>query len=508
MNRINILNDIKTSLARFTQEVRNHTASNTYDINIHAETVLIPLLNKVFHINLKNLNSEQKNYPAIDLCDFQARIAFQVTSDASSTKITETITKFIEREQYNVFDRLIVYIISERQNSYKKDFSTHTKNLIEFDESRDIIDNASLSKKINEILDISQIEEIRDILASEFSDKKVNEREYLLKNKQPVKTDNLVLNFVKFKLPERLYFAIHDIDDSKLPDRVKQLRKEKILPFKKGKLYKVHGKDLVNAKLLDKGKELNKDFVLFQDKLYTFRDLHSVKEPFREVIDLGTIDYISPLEFFDKNENYLSKFKELIRNSMIENFKEKGIEWVEEDKLFRFSATGVNSSLPMERKVSWTKETKSQPRTVVFEMINKQLKKENQTRIICFKHLAFFLEIEKYEDWYVSIKPTWSFTNPNNGKAKSRFASSYLAGIKKMELNEAVLNHFLFITNCIKERISEMILDNQQNQNSYEIIFSDYVSFKKFTPAINDADWKPRTLKGKDINTNQIQLEF
>lgn len=508
MNRINILNDIKTSLSRFSAEVKNHTASSTYDINIHAETVLIPLLNKVFHINLKNLNSEKKNYPAIDLCDFQARIAFQVTSDATVGKITDTITKFIETEQHKAFDRLIIYIISERQKTYKKDFSLHTKNLIEFSESRDIIDNASLSGRINDIVDISQIEEIRDILASEFSDKKVNERDYLLKNKQPVKTDNLVLNFVKFKLPEKLYFAIHDIDDSKLPDRVRQLRKEKILSFKKGKLFKVHGKDLVNAKLLDKGKELNKDFVLFQDKLYTFRDLHSQKEPLREAIDLGTIDYISPLEFFDKNENYLSKFKELIRNSLIENFKDKGIEWVEDDKLFRFSATGVNSSLPMERKVSWTKETKSQPRTVVFEMINKKMKKENQTRIICFKHLAFYLEIEKYEEWYVSIKPTWSFTNPNDGKNKSRFASSYLAGIKKMELNEAVLNHFLFITNCIKERISEMISDNKQNNSNYEIIFSDHVSFKKFTPAINDADWKPRTLKGKDTSTNQIQLEF
>lgn len=506
MNRINILNDVKTYLGRFTQEVRNHTASSTYDINIHAETVLIPLLNKVFGVNLKNYNSEQKNYPAIDLYDYEARLAIQVTSDSESKKISETISKFIEKKQYVTFDRLIVYIISEKQESYRKDFSELTKGHINFDVNRDIIDNADLSKIISDIININHVKEVNDLLMGEFSELKITERKVRLNSKEKIASEKLILNFIKFRPPQKLYFAITDINDEKLKEVVIQLRKEKILPYRRGGRHNIKGKDLVFAKLHNLGKELKEDFILFQDKLFTFRDLNNSNESLREIIDTGTIDNIDASDFYEVDENYLRKYKELLRNSIIPLLKEKGIEWVNDDRIFRFSAFGSSSVIPKERKVSWTKETKEQPRTVVFEMNNKEKAKKNEVILICFKHLAFFLEIEKYEEWYLSIRPTWSFTNPS-GSYKSRFESKYLTGIKRQENNEAVNNHFLFISNCICTDLAKSDL-NYTPSVPYKFDFIEPVTFQKFSPAIKDEDWLPRKSNDKNKSTNQILIDF
>lgn len=52
--------------ARFRAEVENLNSLNLYDINIHAENVIIPILNIVYGLNLVNINNVfTTNYSSI-----------------------------------------------------------------------------------------------------------------------------------------------------------------------------------------------------------------------------------------------------------------------------------------------------------------------------------------------------------------------------------------------------------------------------------------------------------
>jgi hypothetical protein len=113
----------------------------------------------------------------------------------------------------------------------------------------------------------------------------------------------------------------------------------------------------------------------------------------------------------------------------------RGIEWFNDRRIFRFAN---NQAMPNEKKVAWQGKKKS-TKTVIFEMFNKKEK-----HIICFRSLAFrssFFNVSG--DWYLVLKPTWSFTNPG-GYRESRFESAYMSGLKRLENNNAVFNYFRF----------------------------------------------------------------
>ena len=54
-------------------------------------------------------------------------------------------------------------------------------------------------------------------------------------------------------------------------------------------------------------------------------------------------------------------------------------------------------------------------------------------------------EINIDQKWYIVLNPTWSFTNPG-GYDASRFESSYISGLKRLENNSTVYNFFRFFS--------------------------------------------------------------
>ena len=121
------------------------------DINRVSEDVLIPLLSEIYdHADLKNLNvSEGSNFPAIDLGDKQTRTAYQITSRGDSEKIKETLEKFIAHELYKEFDRLVIYILTEKQSRYQGGgFDEIIDGKFSFDKENDILDYQDLLKEI------------------------------------------------------------------------------------------------------------------------------------------------------------------------------------------------------------------------------------------------------------------------------------------------------------------------------------------------------------------------
>lgn len=111
-----LFENVAESLALLSREVSILNAVNLYDINIVAEDFFPGLLNLIYGYELKNANYLEKNAPAIDLVDPKNRIAVQVTSDNSSTKIKHTIEEFNKNKAYQSYDRLIVLILTQKKN--------------------------------------------------------------------------------------------------------------------------------------------------------------------------------------------------------------------------------------------------------------------------------------------------------------------------------------------------------------------------------------------------------
>jgi hypothetical protein len=109
-------------MSRFVLQVKGSAAMSRTDMNRAAQTILIPILQEVYgYTNLKNLDyaEDDPNYPSVDLGDETAKVAFQVTSTSKLEKIKHTLRKFIEYKQYEKFDNLIIYLLTEKQNSYQ-----------------------------------------------------------------------------------------------------------------------------------------------------------------------------------------------------------------------------------------------------------------------------------------------------------------------------------------------------------------------------------------------------
>lgn len=177
------LEGIAHSLALLSKEVEIRNAVNLYDINIVAEDFFSGLLNLIYGYELKNINNLEKNAPAIDLYDSKNKVSIQVTSDNDSAKIKHTISEFNQNRFYEIYDRLIVLILTQKKK-YSTDFDTEGK--FTFDKEKDIWDVESLIKDIRE-LELDKLKKINEYLLGELDDKC-----YALKRTQASEIDTIM----------------------------------------------------------------------------------------------------------------------------------------------------------------------------------------------------------------------------------------------------------------------------------------------------------------------------
>lgn len=145
--------------------LRNRGFLNLHDQNIFSQRFIAELLNIVFGYKLVNLDYQKKNYTAIDLGDWERKIAFQVTVTKSSSKIKDAITKFIRSQQYVYFENLKVFILAQKQKSYRSNFETEGK--FNFDPKVDIIDIPDIIKRVPS-LSPEQLQEINSLINHDF----------------------------------------------------------------------------------------------------------------------------------------------------------------------------------------------------------------------------------------------------------------------------------------------------------------------------------------------------
>lgn len=488
MNRIDYIAKINTYAARFLAEVQGFNAIGNYHINIHAESFLVPVLNEVLELQLENLNtSQRKNYPAIDLADFTNRVAIQVTSTSSLEKVKSTLKTFGRHNLHLQFDVLYIYIITEKREQYNdtklqevipKDFT--------FNSIEHVIDKDSILQKINSISTPSKLLTIAKLYEHEFSDIQIEQRKRKFENgylnSEPEK---ICPNMVRISFPTHIYKADLNIDEETITANLNEY-----LVSKGKRTFKKLKPAILVQRALREHRAMSSDWILYENCLYTFRDLTKSNEPFIKIVDIGTITRIECSEFYEQNEATNRVFKNLLRNTLMQLCHTKGIQWYAQRKTFRFA----NSKPPKVKQVKW-KGKKEATKTVIFEMINKK-----EGHVICYRSLAFKASFLNYEtEWYLVINPTWSFTNPG-GYRESRFESAYMAGIKRLENNNSVFNYFRFFSYYL----------------AYTDLFTPEFPYLKvhtpepisMSPSLKEAKWKPVKIIEKDFDAPPIDIQI
>lgn len=194
----------------FVTQVKGATAMSRTDINRVSEVVLVPLLSKVFGFHrLRNLNyTEYFNYPGIDLGDAEAKVAIQVTSTINSDKVKDTLAKFVKNELYKKYERLIIYILTEKQDSYSgKGFDEIIQGKFHFDKDRDIIDYRDVLKVIGSF-QIDKARKIARILEANFGRGDFS----IFEEPEEIPTETVHLNLLEGFFPKVLYQADLIID--------------------------------------------------------------------------------------------------------------------------------------------------------------------------------------------------------------------------------------------------------------------------------------------------------
>jgi hypothetical protein len=492
MNRKDAIDKIVKYTSIFLQEVSSYNSIGSYDINIHSENTLIPILNAVFNVELFNANILKKNFPAVDLIDEVSRVAVQVTVTSSTDKIVSTLQKFTENALYNKFDVLYVVILAEKENSYKsKNISESVPDGFLFDTTKHIIDLNDIVRIISEIPSTEKILRIASLYETEFSLVQIRAREKKYKDgfllNEP---EDIYINLLDISFPQQLFIADIVFEEERLIENINQSReskgKRKLKTFSKAKLFK-------NAL---KEKEIyDSEWILRENKIITFRDLHSSKEQLRSFVDKGTIEVLDSAEYYKTGNDQANNFKDLLRRCLIEYVWAREMEWIGERGIIRYRN---NKELPNGKKLKWIGKKKSE-KTVIFEMMSKKKDGEDQ-HIICYRNMAFFPVFYLIGNkWYLGINPTWSFTNPG-GFYTSRFESSYLAGLKKKEQNNAVYYQFRFFAFQLSK--TELFIPE------YPFLSIKPLKPIEFIPKIVDKKWlPPKEFKPKNLKEAEVELD-
>lgn len=487
MNRKDLTEKIAKYLARFVEEIKSYNDMGLYDYNIHAENALIPILNRVYDLNLENANANGiRTYPAIDLSDETNRIAFQVTVTATIDKIKSTLSTFGNYKLNEKYETLYIFILTEKQSSYsEKVLKSLIPSNFDFVTQRHVLDMSDLRKRIMDIQSLEKLAAIAKVCELEFSDIQINERKKIfqlkfLKNE----SEKIFLNFLKIEFPKKLYIADLAYDEEECKQNINQWRR-----LNNKKEYKSFKKDRLIKEAFRSKEIFFQDYILRENQVITFRDLSNPKERLNQVIDKGTITEIDVAEYYETNEDHLSNFKYLLRQSLIQLCHFRGLEWVRDKKILRFKN---NREMPRELKKSWRKKNNA-VKTVIFEMMNKKEK-----HIICFRHMAFQPSFELIGDeWFLVINPTWSFTNPGGYKT-SKYEASYMSGIKRQERNNAVYYQYRFW--------GYFFLYPDMNTLPYLNLRISSCDPIDFSPSIDDNKWLPQK-EFKPKNEREIELD-
>ncbi|NEP62155.1 MAG: SMEK domain-containing protein [Symploca sp. SIO2G7] len=487
MHSLDIQNRINQLMSIFVTQVKGATSMGRTDINKVAENVLIPILSEIYgYTHLKNLNvTEEANYPAIDLGDERARVAIQVTSTTNSEKIKKTLRGFVKNEQYKKFDKLIVYILTEKQNTYSgKGYQDIIKNKFEFEPKKDVLDYRDLLKIISNF-QIDKLSQILNILETNFGEKST----LISIIDKPRTTEKLHLNLLELSFPEKLYISDLAINREQVLKKPR-LKKHKVKLNKNSKT-----RDVIRAALEQKELAFGVDWVVHEGRIITFHDLRNNDLPLSAIIAQKTTKIVGTQGFYKTDKNHENIFKSLLGRCLQQKLYQDNVIWQNKEKIFIFSCIDGAKI----RKEKWFGKKGST--RIVYEQVMKNNKPDE---IMYHKHFAFRTKYRRIgQNWYLVIVPDWFFSY--DGYRHSFYAKNNLDWLKRKENDKNIYNHLRFILAFLKhEKPSDLFV----TRNYYPFLsFGELIAFND-APHLDDDLWNPKDSKNGSDQSNNLQLEL
>lgn len=490
-----------------------HSAAGKTDFNKVTETVLIPLFKDLFNLpDLKNMNAEKQNYPAIDLADDVRGVAFQVTATADSQKIKDTLTKFASHKLYERYPRLIIYIITEKKDSYpEKAFAEIIDGKFDFSINDGILDSRDLIKICMDF-QIDMASRTRRILEANFgrSDYSVfNEHQ-----KEPF--EEVFLNLVELRLPAKLFIADLVID------------RPNIVRNSFGALkHDDPTRTVIRHYVLE---QLKKDFFsgwhLHGNQLITFHDLHRDESFLSDIIDCGTIESITPADFYTTRGGAVDTdrenvFKSLLRKTLQEQLRPQWVAWQHLEHLFIFIENGNEKKtfkpIKAKKRVNSSEESEEVPtQQIIFKRYEPWIGEKSSNRAVLevfmkrdkpdrpwyYKHRAFEAKFKSIGGkWFLLILPDWFFSF--DGYHKSDYHADDVKWLKKNSNTGIVFTDFRFIHYFLKNEGNKIF--HRVNRPGF-LDFGDTVSFEN-APFLFDEAWNPPELKKKKQSEETAEAE-
>jgi len=474
-------NRIIELFSRLVAQVRGAGALGRTDINKVSETFLVPLLSEVYgYKGLRNLNTmERSNFPAIDLADDEARVAFQITSTADLGKVKDTLEKFERYELHEKYDRLFIYVLTEKQKSYSTNVRrTITQDGFDFDTGKHILDYRDVLKKL-EGLQFDKTLRVENILEANFGESSTP----LFFKEYEQSTEIVHLNLLELFFPRMLYVADLAIDKESVPRTRKRHRR---------RFGRRTQRELIQDALEQAELRFGVDWECHQNQLLTFHDLSDYNVPLAQLVDQGTVTPIDAGDFYGEDENQERVFKSLLGRCLQQKLYHQGVNWQFQEKLYIF----LDEDGAATRIEKW--QSKRENERVVFDRVMKDNKPEE---ILRCRHFAFRTQYKIFGGkWYLLIEPDWFFSY--DGYRRSAFGSENIAWLKRRENNSHVFNHLRFIVHFLKhDKPSGLFVERYP----YPFLsFGELYSLGS-APALDDKDWNPpRTVEEKDSSQMDI----
>jgi hypothetical protein len=478
MKTLSSHNRIRELMSMFVAQVEGASVTGMTDINKVAETVLIPLFKEVYGLkNLKNLNTDAANFPAIDLGDEKARVAIQVTSTSDIDKVKETLRKFIDHNLHHKFDRIIIYILTRKQNSYSTAaIAKIIQERVRFDVSSDIHDFRDLLSSISS-WQLNRLRRVESILEANFG----NGNTLALEEDPDEKHEAFHLNLLEMSFPEELYVAELRSDLGKETRHIEMLRRNSLMEqdfTRRRKRHRFPGpRERVRQYLAAHDRRFSSDWECHGGQILTFHDLNNEDLPLQLVINPETITKVHSKEIYEQSEAQENVFRTLLGRCLQQKLYHMGVQWQQDEGLFFF--TGGDDE--EERREKWQGKKKNE-RAVYWRVMDGY----KPDKVWYRKHLAFRTnQVLIGGQWYLVIKPDWFFSW--DGYKTSHLHAEKVSWLKiQKERNPHVFNHLQFITYMLTYQKPATLFESS---NAYQFLsFGKLVRFEN-APALNDKEW-------------------
>lgn len=481
MKQLDLINEFRALSAQLKTEVEYASAMGHYDTHKVAENLMCKLLSELCrYSNLRNLNRDKDNYPGIDLADYQARIAFQITATSDLAKVKNTLDTFLKHNLHQKYDRLIVYVLTQKQSTYSQDsIYTILGGKFNFDANQDVWDYRDLAKLASEAEPAALDRAVKHFNAYlrgvpvGLADEDVD---------PPAKpAEKLSTNLIELYFPPNIYVAQLNQDiKSKIKGKRSDVRKA-IFGF---------GSEL--------GVKIPSSFIVHGDTLITFVDLTDTKNtPYKLIVETGTEEEIPSEDFWGQSEDQEYAFRGLLRFTLQQRLYQERVTYKKEENLFIFLP---NFDSHNDRIEFWHGEKDA--KRAVFR---RQFNNKNPDKVLMQKHLAFTVDFHRFdENWYVAITPDWFFSTGESYR-RSAFAYQNLKWIKQRENNSQVFNHFRFIHAWLK-KIDEADLFSEVSNPSKKafLTYGDICELIN-APQLDESLWEtlPVYKEDADLPSNQ-----